>query len=274
MRRACWIFVLIALGLSTTAAAGDIQIFCEPGLRLFLDGESVGTSSARDDGLYLMNVPRGKHVIRVEKDGFVPQTFQVDVARAPVEIHVEDFAPAPAQPPEDEVVEEEVTLLAGRVVVTSAPQNCVVEIDGNPETKSTPQLSVGGLEAGEHTITFRKTGYEPITGQVTIRPGSSVVIRGNLIEGKIETVHQGKGSLRVTSKPIRCTIRFRGKVVEKNHTRLNRTHIPSGEYPITVSIRGRELSTKVLIMDQQRTELEVSFMKGDEPFVVSYVPER
>ena len=53
---------------------------------------------------------------------------------------------------------------------------------------------------------------------------------------------------------------------------LNLTHIPAGEYPIVVEISGRKLSTKVMIRDATRTVLEVSFLKGDEPFVVSYVP--
>ena len=69
---------------------------------------------------------------------------------------------------------ETVKQLIGNLIVTSAPQNCVVEIDGGSETKSTPQLSIEGLPAGQHTITFSKPGYETISGVIRIPPGVEV----------------------------------------------------------------------------------------------------
>jgi hypothetical protein len=50
------------------------------------------------------------------------------------------------------------------------------------------------------------------------------------------------------------------------------TYIPAGEYSIVVSIPGRELSEKILILNRQRTIVEVDFGNRDEPIVVSYVP--
>ena len=52
-------------------------------------------------------------------------------------------------PPE---AKERMLELVGNLVITSAPQNCVVEIDGKSQPKTTPQLTVEGLAAGEHTI--------------------------------------------------------------------------------------------------------------------------
>jgi hypothetical protein len=54
---------------------------------------------------------------------------------------------------------------------------------------------------------------------------------------------------------------------------LNLSRIPAGEHPIVVSIPGRELTTKILIFDEQITVVKVSFIKGDEPFVISHVPD-
>ena len=47
--------------------------------------------------------------------------------------------------------------------------------------------------------------------------------------------------------------------------------IPAGEYPMMVMVPGRKLSTTVLIVDGQRTSVEVSFVKGDDPFVITRV---
>jgi hypothetical protein len=92
------------------------------------------------------------------------------------------------------------------------------------------------------------------------------------LDGEVETVNEGRGSLKIYSKPKRCTVHFRDERREKTTLTLNLTQVPAGEYPIMVEIPGRRLTTTVVIRDETRTELEVSFMKGDEPFSVSYVP--
>ena len=79
------------------------------------------------------------------------------------------------------------------------------------------------------------------------------------------------GSLQVRSKPVRCTIWFRDEIHDKAYDRFNLTKIPAGEYPMMVMIPGRKLTTTVLIVDGQRTTVEVSFMKGDDPFVITRV---
>jgi hypothetical protein len=264
--------MVLVMGVAAVSSAGDIQIFCSPGLRVYLDNELMGTSSAKEDGLFLMNVENGSRTIRVEKDGFIPQSIQVEVSNFPIEVTVGDLAPEPVVHYKKEAQAESIIQLVGNLVITSAPQNCVVEIDGRSETKNTPQLSIDGLAAGEHTISFSKPGYDPISGVITIQPGAEVTVRGNLKAGRVETIHQGKGSLRVISTPMRCTVRFAGMIRDKIHPKLNMSLIPAGEYPIVVSIPGHELSENILILDRQRTVVEVDFSDPAEPIVVSYVP--
>ena len=272
MKCARWLLLLVAMGAAGVASAGDIQVFCEPGLRVYLDGELAGISSRLDDGLYLMDVGRGTHAVRVEKDGFAPQTFEVVVGQDPLEITVGDFTPLAAEAAEPAPAAASAELPLGSLVVTSAPQNCVVEIDGTPHTKTTPQMTIGGLAAGEHTVRFVKPGYETVSERVTVLPGGTVAVRGNLKAGELEAVHTGQGSLRVFCKPAKCTVRFNGKIDTTSGGRLNMTHIPAGEYRLKVSISGRELEKDIVIMDDHRTIVEVSFFKGEDPFVVSHQP--
>lgn len=264
---------LFVIGVATAALAGDVQIFCEPGLRVYLDEEFLGTSSEKEDGLFLIDVPIGLHTIRIEKGGFVPQNIQIEVSRFPIEVTVGALSPEPVIRQRKDTDDVTVEKPVGNLIVTSAPQNCVVEIDGESRTKDTPQLSIEGLAAGEHSISFTKAGYEQISGVVTVQPGAEVAVRGNLKDGKVEVVHGGKGALRLISKPQLCTVRFRGEIRRKTHTRLNLTHIPAGQYPIMVSIEGRELITEVWIRDGYRTVLEVDFMNAEQPFSVTHVPK-
>lgn len=271
MRRARWIFLFFMVNVAAVSFAGDVQLFCSVGLRVYLDDKFMGTSNAREDGLFLTNVSSDEHTIRVEKDGFVPQNIQIEVSDYPIEVRVGQLSPEPIVRVMKKVEPEQIEQLFGNLVITSAPQNCIVEIDGQSETKDIPELSIGRIEAGEHTISFSKPGYETVSGVVTVHPRAEVTVRGDLFAGKVEVLYEGRGALRIKSNPMRCTVRFRGKIEEKIHTHLNLTHIPAGEYPMVVEIRGRKLQTNVLIIDGQRTVIEVSFVKGNEPFVVSYV---
>jgi hypothetical protein len=268
-----WLCLVVLASVPVMSFAGDIQVSCEPALRVYLDGKLVGTSSAKEDGLFLANVPEGTHVIRVEKEGFAPQIFQVKVPKLPIEVKVGEFSPEPQARPQREPGGAKVEQQVGDLLVTSVPQNCVVEIDGKAEDKSIPLLRIGGLAEGEHEISFSKAGYDRVSGVVRILPGAEVTVRGDLAAGRLETIHEGQGSLRVVSTPEHCTVLFLGKAREKTRARLNLSYIPAGEHPIVVEWKGRRLSTNILIAKGQRTILVVSFMKGDPPFVVSYQPE-
>jgi hypothetical protein len=257
------------VGATAVAFAGGVQVSAVPGLRVLLDGEFVGTTNAREDGLFLNTMSRGRHTVTVEKEGSQPQTFEVEVIQRPIEVEVGEFVPLAAAEPGPTKTERGTQV--GTLVVTSAPQNVTVEIDGRVETKTTPQLSIGGLAVGEHEITFRKEGFEPVTSVITIEPGAENTIHGDLKATTVSVVREGRGALRIISKPMSCTVWFRNEIYEKTYERLNIGKIPAGEYPVLVMIPGRKLSTTVLIVDGQRTTVEVSFIKGDDPFVVTRV---
>jgi hypothetical protein len=272
MARLALVAVLLA-GWSTTGLAADIQVACEPGLRVFLDGTLVGTSSAKEDGLSIAGVSEGRHVVRVEKDRFVPQRFEVQVGKLPVEVKVAAFVPVPPGAHESEGAAAAVARPGGNLVVISVPQNCDVEIDGKTELKTIPVLRIEGLTVGDHTVSFSRPGYEPISKSVWIGPGTEVTVRGDLKAGKVELVFEGMGSLRVMSTPNHIALRFLGKTYDKTDAKLNVSHIPSGKHRLVASWGGRELSSDVLILANQRTVVTVSFTESAEPFAVSYQPQ-
>jgi hypothetical protein len=87
-------------------------------------------------------------------------------------------------------------------------------------------------------------------------------------------MHEGKGSLRVISTPLRCTVRFAGMTREKTQPKLNMTLIPAGGCSIAISIPGQELSEKIQIPNRQRTIVMVDFSDKDElPSFPTYLSE-
>jgi hypothetical protein len=273
MRCLRWLCVLLVASAPAVSFAADIQVSCEPALRVFLDGKFMGFSNVRDDGFFLADVPAGAHVIRVEKHGFVAQAFHVEVGQLPVQVRVGAFTVEPPAGQATEAARAKAEKRVGDLQVTSAPQDCTVVIDGQGQPKNTPLLLIQGLPAGEHTIAFSKEGYETVSGVVNVRAGTQVSVRGDLKAGKVENLYEGQGSLRVLSTPEYCMVRFLGKTMDKNGMRLNVTHVPAGEHRIVVSWGRRELSTTVKVFKDQRTVVVVSFLKSDQPFVVTYEPE-
>jgi PEGA domain len=273
MKRLLWLCLVILTIAPALSFAGDIQVACEPGLRVYLDGTLVGTSNSKEDGLFLANVPAGAHVVRVEKDGFAPQNFRVEVQTLPIEVKVGAFSREPTKRLGEDTGGAKAKPPMGKLLVTSAPQDCVVEIEGKSENKGVPVLLIEGLAAGDHQISFSKPGYERISGTVTILPGVEVTIRGDLKAGTVENVYEGYGSLRVISNPEHCWVRFLGKTTENTRGRMNVSYVPAGEHEIVVFWKNLRVAGKIVILKGYRTIVEASFMKGDEPFVVSYAPE-
>jgi len=273
MRRLAWFCLVLLMVVPAISFAGDVQVLCEPGLQVFLDGKLTGVSVAKDEGLFLSNVRVGTHVVRVEKQGFLPQSFEIIVQKLPVEVKVGEFSPEPTAAPEKATESAKVTSAGGTLLITSAPQNCIVELDGKSEVKSIPILWIQGLAEGEHTISFSKSGYQTVTGQVRVDPGADVTVRGDLVSGKVETVQEGMGSIRVTSTPTSIKVRLLGKTYDKTQGTLNVTHLSAGAHKIEAIWSGHELSSTVVIAKGQRALVNVSFIKGDQPFTVSYEPE-
>ncbi len=273
-RRTC-IFLILVLVTANISLAGDIQVICEPGLRIYLDDKLAGTSSAKEDGFFLADVRNGSHIIRVEKEGYVPQAFEVEVTDLPVEIKVDALVPLPPEPEPVAPTPAPLKPAVGILVITSAPQNCVVEIDGTrTETKNRPTLTLSDLVIGRHTISFSKVGYETISDTFFVQSDTATIVRGNLIDGKVEAGGaEGKGSVRVISKPMSCEVRFAGKYYDKQHRILNITHIPAGDHRMVVEWGGRTLSAVVPVSDRRKTIVEVSFMEGDRPFVITTEPK-
>ncbi len=265
--------VLALAFAAAVALAGDVQVLCEPGVRVLLDGRLVGISNTRDDGLFLVGVPAGVRTLTVEKDGYLAQVFRVEVPDHPIEIKVAEFVPVPAQPPHSALGASRDGEIGGSVVITSAPQNCEVELSGQLHSKRVPQLVLSGVAPGDHTISFIKEGYPPIHGQLAVRPGVKTAVRGNFIDGRVEIVHAGSGSLRVLCRPDRCGVRFLGRVAETSRGRWNLSHVPAGEHRLTVSLQGQERTLNVVIVDRQRTVVAVSFLPREEPLTVSFEPE-
>lgn len=263
-----------ALGMLLCAAppqAGDLQVFCSPGVRVFLDGRPVGVCNEREDGVFVFDVPAGTRAVRAERDGYLPKVVHVEVGQAPVEVMVGELVPLGQQ-----LAREETTAVGGSnggmLVVTSAPQRCTVALGGEEHLKTTPQLVVP-VAAGEHMISFSRPGFSAVEGSVRVPAGGRVTVRGNLLAGKVEVLHAGKGSVRVLTRPDGASVSVAGRSGQAVRGRLNLSHLPSGEHLLTVRWGRLERSVPVLVVAGQRAVVTVSLVAGAEEVRITYEPE-
>ena len=291
MRHARWLVLVFMIALAAPLLAADIQITCGPDLRVYLDGKLVGVSAAEDGGFRVRDVADGAHLLRIEKDGYQAQSFTLEMRDTTLEVEVGEFVPLPEIRPVEPPAPGARERAAGTATLTilTAPQSCVVQIDGRPYTKDVPRLKLEGIAAGERTIAFSKAGEHPISAKVKIEPGEEVTVRANLDLGEIKTVRNGEtevvkereldvapwgqGSVRFYSEPRVCKINFNGAIIDKATPVVNRSFIPAGDYPVVASHGGREVSGTITIKRNQRTIVTISLADPLNPFSVAYEPE-
>ncbi|MCK5686945.1 hypothetical protein KAJ27_22590, partial [bacterium] len=70
-----------------SAQISHVQVVCDPGIKIFLDGFYKGTSNAELGGYIIENIGLGDHVIKVAKVGFNAQEEKIWVQKGEVFIY-------------------------------------------------------------------------------------------------------------------------------------------------------------------------------------------
>lgn len=158
MQRAQWISMVACLGLAASAAAGNLWIKCETGLDVYLDGVFVGVSEGAENGKFLPGISSGEHTIRIEKVGFAPVEYSIEVDPAPKQIVVGELGPEIKDDKSGATDGEDPEQLTGSIEITSDPTDCNVKIGDQRILKNQPTLTFLGVPAGEHKMWFEKLG--------------------------------------------------------------------------------------------------------------------
>ncbi len=131
-----------------------------PGATVTVDGEKIGKTPLDAPDLAL-----GTHEVKLELDGYAPTTDSVMLT---------------AQVPLTEVKQtlSRTVPATGFADVTSAPDAAMVKIDGTA-VGMTP-LRGHKLNVGRHRVEIAAEGYDPFTGNVTVREGQTARLEATL----------------------------------------------------------------------------------------------
>ena len=118
----CFLLIIFAFGSVSTAGTGDLQVFSEQGLQIYIDDVLAGTTNGFDRGLFVEGLEPGPHTLRAERDGFEPilKRFNITGYRSRViTIDLEDMRQ----------LEDKNSAIFGILVLRSAPMGASIFID-------------------------------------------------------------------------------------------------------------------------------------------------
>lgn len=134
------IFMLMLMIEGSFAAQnlGHVQIKCEPGVNIYLNGNYCNQTNEDVGGLIIQDLPTGKHGIKAVKDGCQPIEQDINLSAGQVlMLEFPSFIPRIGTYEEGEESETKIAIQTGKIVIQSLPLECSINI---------PSLDIFGLK--------------------------------------------------------------------------------------------------------------------------------
>jgi PEGA domain-containing protein len=235
------LFVVPALAISPSfamepSAVGTLRIVCStPDARVFIDGEEKGAVNSTINGVAV-----GRHIVEVRARGFVPQSVEITVAAAQLQVARVDVTP---QPP-----------ATGRLRVVASVPNTEVFIDG--ASVGPAPYDHSDLPPGKHYIIVRAHGFGDWKREIDLDPASPALLEAEL---------SASGTVKVLSSVSGATVVVDGEVLGTTPVVLD---VAAGEHLLEVKLAGYVDSKqqfridggeqKILSIDLSRSKLSAA----------------
>ena len=164
-------------------ASGDIQITCEPGIRIWIDDDLKGKTRSDENGMYIEGLSPGTYSIKAVKTGFIPETKRVNVQNGRT-IEVKIYFKTPSVKVENLNPNQGATLVqqTGTMVLRSVPLHAEIYLDGKKIGNADKKIS--NLPAGKHTVKFVFKGKE-LVGTFDLEPNETLKLKGHFKKNEI-----------------------------------------------------------------------------------------
>lgn len=200
-----FIFVTLLFSLGALAfPVSYIQIKCEAGIRIFLDGDFKGISTADLGGFIIEDVSPGSHSIKAVKTDYEPQIQSVALRDGEVKIVVlPSFTKKVKVEEGDRISWNSLNPKMGTLVIQSVPVECRIEIPGcgiaadkNQDRWEVKEVPVGKYLAIVSSLSVRMEKW------VEIKDGETTHIFANFLKSAItEIPTPTKQDLEKTLRP-------------------------------------------------------------------------
>ncbi|MCP4353197.1 MAG: SUMF1/EgtB/PvdO family nonheme iron enzyme [Desulfobacterales bacterium] len=158
---------------------GDIQVTCEPGVRIWLDEDFKGKTSIDENGLFIENIPPGKHKIKAAKSGYRIENRIVEVMRGKtVEVKI-SFTDTVMQV--DDLTHKP-SPKHGTLILRSAPLGAVIYLDGEKIGKADKKVSY--IPVGKHRLKFVFKG-KTLEGSYVLGASQTLKLKAHFKKNRI-----------------------------------------------------------------------------------------
>lgn len=189
-----WIVLTVAIAIPASAAeTGFIQVKCDSGIKIFLDGNLKGIASADVGGVIIQDVSVGDHIIKVKKSGFQPQVYSIKVKSYEVAFwQVKLFTPKIRITQDGSGNMAELEYNVGELLIRSLPIECDLSIsalDLNNLSKAKDRWGAEGVPVGTYSLTARTMG-KSMHHKVVVRRNRTTELFINFISGEIKDLRE------------------------------------------------------------------------------------
>ncbi|MCB9883197.1 MAG: hypothetical protein H6834_15520 [Planctomycetes bacterium] len=286
-----WAILLCASHASAQDEPGEIQIACDAGIQIFLNGTSYGSSTT--DGLTIRDLPAGTYALRAERHGYKPQQKELKLeAGAALFEFLDPFAPDIRVLGDGETPDEELLAVAGSLIIRSEPNTCTIEnadLGLEAVEKNTERWFAYGIPPGSHFFTFA-AGGRSILHEVRVEAGTThaltlyfdservVVDRGDLaVQAPPGTRISIDGRLRGESTPQAEEILVRDLHPGRYTVRAEKPHAVPQEFAVDVELGRRNAVSlapffPVLEVTETPTTIDPQWMNSTATLVVTDLP--
>ena len=184
-------------------ATGYIQVKCEQGISIFLDGEFVGDTEKELGGLILKDVTAGEHKLKAVKSNYQPQVKTIKVTAGGVLVYtVKPFIPKIKITEEGETEQTEIKLQVGILIIQSLPVECEINIPligVNEAKKNKDKWKVEQIPPGNYRAVFKAMGKE-IPYEFEIVTGRTSHLMVDFISGEVKDLAKAKAEKKVKAR--------------------------------------------------------------------------
>ncbi|MBI4843838.1 MAG: SUMF1/EgtB/PvdO family nonheme iron enzyme [Nitrospirae bacterium] len=169
------------------AATGDLQVTCEPDVRIFIDNVFKGITNADDNGLFIEGLAPGGHTLKAVKTNYTPIIKDIYITtNKAVEVVIRfDELQEKSKKISPEVSDS--LAQVGRLALRSVPRGAVVFIDGS--NKGTTDIEIDNVKVGRHNISFERGGQK-LSGIFILSEGGVLKLKAHFKEKKIINISE------------------------------------------------------------------------------------
>jgi hypothetical protein len=211
------LFILLML-ISTNvyAATGDIQVTCEPNVRILIDNNYKGITNESDGGLFIEGLSTGGHTLKAIKKGYDPFIRNISIiADKAIEIKI-SFGERKEQVKSLQPEEGQTLSQVGRMELRSVPLGAKVTIDGKSYQQRT-DMEIENIPIGQHRITFER-GNKRLTGLFYLNENQTLKLKAHFKENRIiDLVKIERAALEADERQRRAEAE-RADFIKKNKT--------------------------------------------------------